>query len=124
MASEVDGWWLQTLDDLDTAKANHEIKKYHISSLFSQQAVEKALKAYYIKKFKELKKTHDIVYLANELSLPHDLVDYCKQLNPIYSQSRYPDACGELPSDVFTEEEAQEFIKKAEEVLSWIQKKI
>ena len=124
MFSEVDGWWLQALDDLDTAKANHGIKKYHIASLFSQQAVEKALKAYYIKKFKELKKTHDIVYLANELSLPHKLVDYCKQLNPIYSQSRYPDASGELPSQMFLEEEAQEFINYSEEVLNWIRKKV
>ena len=41
MKEEVKLWWELALDDFDTARKNKDIGKFHIASLFSQQAAEK-----------------------------------------------------------------------------------
>ncbi len=124
MQEEINNWWELALDDLDTAQKNLEIKKYHVASLFAQQAVEKALKALYIKSFKELKKTHDLVFLASKLDLPDNYKSICKQLGPIYLETRYPDVSGKLPFSLFSQQDASEFVKMAEEILIWVKKKL
>jgi HEPN domain-containing protein len=75
-------------------------------------------------KFKELIKTHDIVYLAKKLALPQDLISYCNELGPLYFQSRYPDASGVLPSRSFDRQEANEYLNKAKKVVEWIQESL
>ena len=85
MKEEAENWWAQALEDLDTAKVNLENEKYYAASLFAQQSVEKALKAYYIDKYEKLMKTHDLVYLANKLDLPENLVELCA-----FSAARLP----------------------------------
>ncbi len=124
MQEEIKLWWELALDDLDTAKKNLEFGKYHIASLFSQQAVEKALKAFYIKTFNELKKTHDLVFLSTKLGLPENYRKICKRLDPVYTGTRYPDVSGQLPSALFEKNDAEEFIKTAEEVILWVKKKL
>ena len=94
MKEEVKIWFELALDDLDTAKKNNQIGKFHIASLFSQQAAEKALKALYIHTFNELKKTHDLVFLASRLEIPDLFKTICIKLDPVYLQSRYPDVSG------------------------------
>lgn len=117
-------WWEMAIDDLDTAKKSIGIEKYHVASLFAQQAVEKALKALYVKNFKELKKTHDLVFLANKLNLPEEYLYNCKELDPVYTETRYPDVSGQLPSSLFTLEDAEEFVRIAEEVLDWVKTRL
>jgi len=63
MIPEVEKWWKQAKRDLKSAKNSFKSKDYYVSSLLAQQTVEKALKALYIKKFNELIKTHDLVFL-------------------------------------------------------------
>src|SRR3989338_96995 len=124
MLTEVQTWWELALDDLDTAQKNFEIGKYHIASLFAQQAVEKALKSLYIKQFNELKKTHDLFFLASKLNLPETYKSICKRLNPVYLQTRYPDVSGLLPPSLFTKKDATEFIAMATDILEWVKKKL
>ncbi len=124
MRDDIKVWWKQAEDDLDSAKANFEIKQYRVASLLAQQALEKALKALYIKRFNELKKTHDLVFLANKLDLPEDLRGVCKELDPLYLQTRYPDATGNLPSELFDKADTFNFISLADEVMEWIEKAI
>lgn len=124
MQEEVTLWWELALDDIDTAQKNFNIPKYHIAALFSQQAVEKALKALYIYTFKSLKKTHDLVFLATRLKLPDQYKTICKQLDPLYTEARYPDVSGKLPQTLFTKADAAEFIFIAEEILAWVKKKL
>jgi len=50
MRKEVSRLWEQALEDLDTAKKLLEVEKYYASVFFAEQAVEKALKALFIKK--------------------------------------------------------------------------
>ena len=49
MRKEIENWWLQAEDDFDSAEKNFTIKKYHLVVFLCQQAVEKGLKALYLK---------------------------------------------------------------------------
>lgn len=113
-------WYNQAKKDLDTARFNFDGGKYEAAAFFCQQAVEKALKALYIKRFKRLLKTHDLVLLAKNLKLPKNFVDLCKELSPAYIYTRYPDA---IPAEDI-KEITKNFIKYSEEVLEWIKGKL
>ena len=62
--------------------------------------------------------------LAKDLKLPERLIDKCDKLNPIYIETRYPDASGNLPHKKYTQEKSLEDIKIAENILKWLRKKI
>lgn len=118
MRSEIENWRKKALDDLETAKVNLENERYDAAAFYSQQSVEKALKALYIKKFKSLRKTHDLVLLARELKSPSEIVDLCKELSPAYTYTRYPDVT--KIKDI--KKVSKKLIEHAEEVLKWIKK--
>src|SRR3990167_5754487 len=82
-------WFSQALRDFDTAKYNIEGARFESGAFFLQQSAEKALKSVYIKKFKTLLKTHDLVLLAKKLHAPEKIIGYCRDLNPAYSYTRY-----------------------------------
>ena len=124
MKEEVKRWLELAERDFESARNNFGGGDYYVASLLCQQSVEKGLKALYLKKFKEIKKIHNLVILAEELKLPKKLVDICDKLNPIYIETRYPDVSGELPHKKYTEDRSQEDIKAAEKVLKWLKRKI
>jgi len=124
MKPEVEKWWKQAERDLKSAKNSFKSKDYYVSSLLAQQSVEKALKALYIKKFNELIKTHDLVFLANKIKLAEELIELCDKLSKVYIETRYPDASGRLPSETFSKEDSLNHINIAEEIIKWIKKEI
>ncbi len=125
MRPEVNNWWKQGIEDLDTAEKMTKLKKYSDASFYSQQAVEKALKALFIKIKKDMPpRTHSLVELGRALKISGKLLSNMKDLNPEYVVSRYPDAAYGVPSELYTEERAKTNIGKAKEVIEWIQKKI
>lgn len=118
MSDETLRWWKQAKADLGTAEFNATGKKFEAAAFFSQQAVEKGLKALYIKKFGELLKTHDLVLLAKKVGLPEELIELCKNLTPAYIYTRYPDV-----EDIKNMSAvAKELVGQAQEVLKWIEK--
>lgn len=115
----------QAEDDLNTAKDLLEDEKYYASVFFSQQCVEKSLKALYIKEKKESTgKTHSLIYLGKQTTLPKKHYTFLRNLTPEFVLTRYPDAAEELPSELYDEETASKYLEKTEEVLKWIQNKI
>lgn len=82
--------WKQAEKDYEAAKRNFDIKQYYLVAFLCQQAVEKALKALYIKKYKRLLKVHDLVLLARKVDAPSEIQDLCKSLNSYYIETRYP----------------------------------
>lgn len=124
MREEVTKWWKQSKADLDTAKSNFENEKYYAAVFFSQQAAEKALKALHIKEFKSFPKVHDLVFLSEKLGLPENITEKCDALSKVYTETRYPDLPGDIPSEKFSVENSIEFVKMAEEVLKWLEKKL
>jgi len=121
---EVGGWLRQAKADLETAKYNLSGNIYYASAFFSQQAVEKALKAYYIKERRELKKTHSVSSLAKDLKLPRDLLIKIVNLEEIHRVARYPGIGEKIPSEEIEEEDAVDFYNIAEEVLKWVEIKL
>lgn len=120
MENEIKRWWTQAKEDMDAAKFNLEGKKYKVAGFLAQQAVEKGLKSLYIKKFKSLRKTHDLVSLAKELELKQEVIQECKQLSPAYTYTRYPDV---TPIKNIGEESIR-LVEIAEKILEWLEKQI
>lgn len=125
MKEEVKRWMEQALADLKSARNSFKSKDYYLSAFMCQQAVEKVLKALYLKKYNELRKIHDLVYFAKELQLSEDLIQKCEILTKAYVETRYPDfGSGIIPAKKFSKEDAKNFLKIALEVLKCIRKMI
>ncbi len=87
---ETSEWISQANEDLETAEYNLTGKKYKAAVFFCQQAAEKAMKAFYIKKFGKLLKVHDIALLAHAVNASEKLIDVCQKLSTYYIAARYP----------------------------------
>lgn len=124
MKEEAKKWFELAKRDFKSAQNNFNSGDYYIASLLCQQSVEKGLKALHLEKFKSIKKIHNLVILAKDLKLPQRLINKCDKLNPIYIETRYPDASGELPHKKYTEDRSEQDIKLAKEILKWLEKKI
>ena len=120
MKEVVKNWIEQSKRDLDTAKYNFEGGKYEFAVFLCQQSIEKALKALSIKKTGKFRKIHDIVLLGKELNLPENLINYCKEVAPAYTYTRYPD----VTHVTNLKDISKKFIKYAEENLKWVEKQL
>ncbi len=124
MKKEIENWLKQAEADLRSAENSLNSKDYYLSAFMSQQSVEKALKASYIKEKKELLKTHSVLRLAQELKLPDSLITKISLLEPVYQETRYPDISSKIPAEEFEEKDAVELFNIAEEVLEWVRKEL
>lgn len=124
MKNEISLWTQMAKDDLDSAKVNFDNKRYYVCAYLSQQAVEKALKALLIKKFKEIIKTHDLVFLAKKVGLSQDIISKCELINGIYIETKYGSLDNEIPSKKFNKVNSEEYFKTAKEIVLWIIKNI
>lgn len=52
------------------------------------------------------------------------MVDDCDKINPVYMDTRYPDARGGIPYEHYTEERSKEDIDIAKRVLTWLEEKL
>ncbi|PIN91205.1 DNA-binding protein [Candidatus Pacearchaeota archaeon CG10_big_fil_rev_8_21_14_0_10_32_14] len=124
MKTEIEFWIKQAEDDLDSAEKNISIGKFYVSAFLSQQSVEKSLKALALNSEKKLIKTHSVSMLAKLLKLPQDMIKKISMIEPLYQETRYPDVASKVPSEEFDENDANEFLNIAEEVLQWIKQKL
>lgn len=119
--NEINPWIIKGDHDLGTAKITYiHIPEYLDTVVFHcQQAVEKYLKAYQIFLEIPIKKTHDLVYLIDIISLKDEtylkLYDVVSELESYAVEVRYPNEIIYLTS---------EKIEKAIEVAKMIRKKV
>ncbi len=118
MREDVQKWWEIAKRDLKAAEYNFNGQFFEEALFLSQQSAEKALKALYISRLGHLKRTHDLVLLAKKLDLPDHLIDFCKELSPAYTYSRYPD----VPEIVEIREVSRNLLQYAKEVLNWVER--
>jgi len=123
MKEDIRLWLRQAEDDLKAAEKNLGIEVYYMASFLAQQCAEKALKALYIKKFKELLRVHDLVYLAKKVEAPESVSEDCRFLSKVYIESRYPDE-QYPPSELFKKKDAEKAISYANGVLKWVKTEI
>ncbi len=105
--------------DMETAKKNKDIEEYEAAAFFCHQAAEKALKAVYISKYKNLKKTHDLFLLAEEVNA-EELKEVCRELTPAYLYTRYPD----VENIENIKELVDDFIDYSKQVIEWSKKQL
>lgn len=120
MREEVRWWWNKAKDDLEKAEILFKNKKYDGTVFFCQQSVEKGLKTLSLKEKNKIRRIHDLTELGKDVNIPHNLLNYCKELTLSYLYSRYPDIEEEKDIKVIS----NDFLKYAKEILEWIEKKL
>ena len=117
---EYEEWLKKAEQDLDTATYLIKGERIEPAVFFLQQAAEKAFKSLYLKRFKKIIRTHDLVLLSKELNAPENILTGCKELTLAYQYSRYPD----IPNAKEIREEAADFLKISKEILKWVKENI
>ncbi|MHA1715652.1 MAG: HEPN domain-containing protein [Promethearchaeota archaeon] len=84
----------------------------------NSRVVEKSLKALFLYKKQESEKIRSIIYLANALGVPDNLISGIRDLNPEYVKLCYPDISGCEPADLYDNTIAGRHLKTARDVLS------
>lgn len=122
MRPEAEPWWRQAEADLATGRDILAAGHAYAASWFPQQSAEKALKALYIERRGTLApRTHDLVFLGGELSVPVTVDSDLAHLDTVFAEVRYPDSVGgRAPVDEVTDAEATLDLAAAERVLEWI----
>lgn len=125
MREEAQLWWEQAKHDLETADYLLEGQRLDAASFYYQQAVEKALKAFYIHARKESPgPIHSLTRLARECELPARFLAFLRRLTSEYFLSRYPDASGDLPFEAYDIDGIRETAQSSHEVLTWLEHQI
>jgi HEPN domain-containing protein len=120
MRPEAQAWWELALADLETARKMISAGAYYMAAFLCQQSVEKGLKAVWMVRNRRLApKTHNLLDLAEELSVLSRFESALLRLNPQYVATRYPDAANGLPSRNYNEEIARSLLHDADEVIAW-----
>lgn len=95
MRREARNWLRQAEADMKTAKDCLGAGNYYAAAFFGQQAVEKALKSYFIAERRDVPpKTHNLLDLSRELNVPKELLTIARELTPEFVITRYPNAAG------------------------------
>jgi HEPN domain-containing protein len=92
-------------------------------SWFSQQAVEKGLKALLSEHQGGVAppRTHDLEFLGDELSVPTAVRTDLAILNPVFRAVRYPDLSTQTtPAETISHATAQRHFDAAERVMAWL----
>jgi HEPN domain-containing protein len=125
MRKESENLLKQAESDLKNAVLLFDNKAYDVVAFMSHQLAEKAVKAYIIEKKNDVPpKTHNLKELGDVADLPVKLSFYLRDLTPHYIVSRYPDATGGVPAEIYTKETAEQLLKKAREVFEWVKKAV
>lgn len=111
---DVREWLARARDDLIAARALISKKLFDLAAFHSQQSVEKSLKAVYVRRFRKLRKTHDVVLLGKEVGMPEGLQALCADVDAFCTASRYPGTRRQV-----SEADAKHALEIARKVLEW-----
>ena len=120
----IQNWILLAEYDLETARAMLNSARYIYVAFTCQQAIEKYLKALYVKENEETPPyTHNLVRLVENLSIASRIDQitniFLERLNSFYIQSRYTDEIQEI-SRKLNEKTAEEILCKTEDLCTWM----
>ena len=125
MRREAENWFKQSKADMKTAKDCLDAGNYYAAAFFCQQAVEKALKAYFIIQREDVPpKTHNLLDICLELEVPEEFLTTARELTPEFIITRYPNAAGGVPAELYDIRSATEILGKTERFFKWIETRI
>lgn len=121
--------WLEiSSDDIETAEVCFEKQRYLWMMVTCQQAVEKVLKAIYLKEQQITPpKVHDLVLLAEKARIFNDCsgekLTLFDILTEYYFGTRYPDKRAKLSKEC-SPDFAKKTLNQTKEVLLWLREKL
>ncbi len=125
MRPDIERWFLQGKEELDTAKVDFNAGKWFAAAFWTQQAVEKVLKALYLFTKKESPgTTHSLTFLGRELGVPQEFLRLLRDSTKDYYLSRYPDASEDVPFLMYRKEDVEQGLSTAEDLLQWVEKQL
>jgi HEPN domain-containing protein len=115
--------------DLDDATYARDGKRFNLSCFLAQQAAEKAIKAFLYSNGAESVWGHSVAELCEDsAALDASFKDLKKEVAPLdrfYIPTRYPNGLpGGIPADAYTVEDADRALSMAEQVISFIRKRL
>ena len=121
MKKQVEEWMFFANHDLSAAERllQDDDSLTTIVAFHCQQAIEKCFKAFLIENDVPLKRTHDLIRLNEMIKGIRDFGIDEKRLaviNDVYFDSRYPGEFGLMPNGMPSREQAEDFIRFAQEV--------
>ncbi|OHB64580.1 MAG: hypothetical protein A2Y77_12840 [Planctomycetes bacterium RBG_13_62_9] len=124
----IDNWLSLAEYDLTTAQAMLQTKRLLYVGFMCQQAIEKILKACYVKhRGTTPPYTHNLLRLIADMPWKDDIdsrmLGVIETLNSHYIESRYTEDIGELAATL-TEARANEILRLTRELLGWIRLKL
>lgn len=124
--SQVNYWCNLALYDLETAQAMLDAKRYLYVGFMCHQAVEKVLKAIYVKKRNEVPpRIHNLarlLKLADLDEIPPSQLEVIHKLSPLNIAGRYPDEELNIHDDL-TPEYSREILSSTRGLYEWLIKR-
>lgn len=122
-------WLARASDDLKVAHLVLDEGYFSHVCFLAQQCIEKSLKAYLIANKNAYPRTHKLVDLLTACTQSqlgfHQFRSDCAVVDLYYIPTRYPDSVpGSLPSGLPSKVEAQEAVKIASNIFSYVQQQI
>lgn len=125
MREQVVNWKKQGKMEIESAERALTSGDFYLVAYLSHQAVEKLLKALILHRSHQPPPyTHSLIRLGKDAKVPRKFENSLRDLTPHYVLSRYPDASGEVPYELYDQRKAEAILRDAKEVISWIEKQI
>ena len=121
LQKQIDYWHKGSLSDIETAGILIEKRKYTEGMFFCHLAIEKILKAVFVKMQSEFApKSHNLFMLSEKsgISLQDDMEYFFGILMKYQIQGRYP----ESSPGGHSEAQIYQFLKKTKEAQKWLEK--
>jgi len=122
-------YWIELSDyDIKTAEAMLHSERYLYVGFMAHQAIEKILKAYFVKmKSKTPPFSHSLSFLAKQSDIYQNFSEkqrnFVDLLEPMNIESRYPTHKEQLMKSL-TKKRCVEILENAQELLEWIKMKL
>lgn len=121
--------WLEIAEeDLDSAEYSFQGKKYLWAMVMCQQAIEKILKALYVKKIGKIpEKTHNLVKLCRDTGIIEELseenIELMEKLLFYYFGTRYPEKREKLKASLVVSD-INNTMSQTKEIYLWLKNKL
>jgi len=120
-------YWLEGAQyDLETGKSLIEAKRFPYSLFFGHLAIEKLLKAFFVKnRRKHAPYSHSLTFLAEEsgLGASEEIMDKLAEFTEFNIEARYPEEQKKF-YEKCTQEFAEKKFEEIEEVYQWLHQKL
>ena len=125
---KIEHWLELSNKDLNVAEDLLPLKHYVYVAFMCHQAIEKVMKAYYVKLHDETPPfTHELLLLASTGGFYDDFLDeqkhFIRQLSPLNIRTRYPEY-KDLIYRQLTKQVSEQILEQTKQLHQWINEKL